>query len=197
MPEKAGNSLGAMVDLLAGTYTSMLEFQCRMLAPQHTWNVERYDRRENGVAEQQTIPLLREELRVGKRAVGGRRLVVRAGTKEVPVQEEVRLRSESVVIERRPITNAPKQDPEFRERTFEIVEVHEEPVVEKVVVQAEEVVIGRFTREHTAMVKGRVRVMDVEVDEHQAAPMLAHHGDKPQESRAAPAPTRARRRRTK
>lgn len=197
MPEKAGNSLGAMVDLLAGTYTSMLEFQRRILAPQHIWNVERYDRRENDVPEQQTIPLLREELRVGKRAVGGRRLVVRAVTKQVPVQEQVKLRSESVVIERRPIANAPTEDPEFRERTFEIVEMHEEPVVEKVVVQAEEVVMGRFTREHTATVKGNVRVMDVEVSERQAVPMLAHHGDKPHQSRAAPAPARGRRRRTK
>src|ERR1051326_4313977 len=100
MPDKAGNSLFTIVDLLAGTYASMLDLQRRMLAPQHAWSVERYDRRENETTEQ-TIPLPREELRVGKRAVGGRKLVVRAVVKQVPVQEQVRLLSESVVIERR------------------------------------------------------------------------------------------------
>jgi stress response protein YsnF len=183
-----------MVDLLTGTYASMLELQRRILAPQHAWSVERYDRRASETTEQ-TLPLPREELRVSKRAVGGRKVVVRAVVKHVPVQEQVRLLSESVVIQRRAAADSTSDDPEFRERTFEVIEMHEEPVVEKVVVQAEEVVVGRLTREHVATVKGNVRVMDVEVEEHQAAPLLAHHGDKPKGHRPAPAPARGRRRR--
>jgi stress response protein YsnF len=56
------------------------------------------------VVQEEHIPLVEEELRVGKREVnrGGAR--VRSYVREVPVHEQVSLREEHVDVERRPVS---------------------------------------------------------------------------------------------
>ena len=49
------------------------------------------------------IPVYEEQLRVGKRDVSHGRVRIRSYVVETPVNEQVRLRSESVQVERKPV----------------------------------------------------------------------------------------------
>jgi stress response protein YsnF len=118
---------------------------------------------EFGQAEH-VIPVPREELQIGKRQVmSSKAFRVRTTVKEVPVEEHVDLRTESVVIERRPSTSPPGSDA-FQESLVEVHEMHEEPVVAKVVRQGEEVVISKAVGTRRATIRDVVRETHVEVD---------------------------------
>lgn len=111
------------------------------------------------------IPVVEEQLQVGKREVqrGGARVFQRVTDK--PVEEQVRLREEHVKVERRPV-NQPAQQADlnaFKEGSIEVRETAEEPVIGKTARVVEEVVVGKETRERTETVKDTVRRTDVEV----------------------------------
>jgi uncharacterized protein (TIGR02271 family) len=119
------------------------------------------------LAGETRIPIAREELRVGKREVGGGRVRVRAYTIERPVQEDVTLRRDSVEIERRPASGAaaaPGADP-FRERTVEVEERREEAVVSKDARVEEELVVRQRAEEERRTIQDKVRETKVEVDD--------------------------------
>jgi stress response protein YsnF len=91
------------------------------------------------------IPVVEEELQVGTRQVrrGGVRLYTRVV--ERPVEETVRLRDETVHVERRP-ANRPASEADVaaaKEGTVEVTETDEEPLVRKQarVVEANRVII--------------------------------------------------------
>jgi uncharacterized protein (TIGR02271 family) len=116
---------------------------------------------------EQRIPVVEEELRVGKRQVerGGIRVYARAT--ETPVEEQVTLREEHVRVERRPVDRPATPgdfDEAFREGTIEVTERAEEPVVQKQVRVVEEVVIGKEATERTETVRDTVRRTEVEVE---------------------------------
>jgi stress response protein YsnF len=71
----------------------------------------------DNVVEEERIPLIQEELRVGKREVerGGAR--VRSYVEERPVSEQVNLREEHVSIERHPVDQQLSSS-DFADRTF-------------------------------------------------------------------------------
>jgi stress response protein YsnF len=113
---------------------------------------------------EQVIPVVKEELAVGKRAAE-RRYRIRTYTVETPVEENVHLRDERVVIERRPATSGVAADPDAaRDREFEVVERHEEPVVEKRVRPVEEVVVRREAADRVETVRDTVRETKVDVN---------------------------------
>ena len=121
---------------------------------------------EIGGTEEQIIPIPREELQVGKRQVQSAK-VYRVSTTvvEVPVEEQVKLRAETVVIERRPTTGTTVRGGEsFQDRVIEVHEMYEEPVIGKVITQAEEMVIYKTLSERTATVRETVRQTRVNVD---------------------------------
>lgn len=131
-----------------------------------TDNVEtnRADLAEGGAAR---IPVIEEELRVGKREVEGGGVRVRTRVVERPVEEAVRLREERVNVERRPV-NRPVTDTDlntFREGTFELRERSEEAVVDKTARVVEEVAINKEVGERTETVRDTVRKTDVDVQE--------------------------------
>jgi uncharacterized protein (TIGR02271 family) len=113
-----------------------------------------------------TIPVVEEELKVGKREVERGGVRVESRVKETPVTEEVQLREERVHVERRPVdrpvTNA---DAAFREGTLEVTERAEEAVVSKSARVVEEVVVGKQVEEHTETVRDTLRRTDVDVQE--------------------------------
>jgi uncharacterized protein (TIGR02271 family) len=161
-------SMFPFVDLMLNSYAMMIGFQRQVMAPLNQLPAIRRAERsqEIGTTEEQVIPITREELRIGKRQTNRAKVYrVRSTVKEVPVEEQVTLRSETVLIERRPVTTRPAEDDSFREHMLEVRETYEEPVVGKAIVQTEEVVIGKTVTEHTATVRDTVRVTDVEVDE--------------------------------
>ncbi len=122
------------------------------------------------VVEEQRIPIVEEELRVGKREVtrGGAR--VRSYVREVPVQEQVTLREEHVSVERRPVQQQPAQatgnaEELLQDREIEMIETKEEAVVQKVASVREEVVVRKTAEEHVEQVSDTVRHTEVDVEE--------------------------------
>lgn len=109
------------------------------------------------------IPVVEEQLAVGKREVqsGGVRVIKRV--RDVPVSESVELRAEHVHVERHPV-NQPAGADAFREQTIELRETAEEPVVQKTARVVEEVVVGKDVRERTEHIQDSVRRTDVEVE---------------------------------
>lgn len=121
---------------------------------------------------EQAIPVVQEDLRVGKRQVQrGVRIYQHVTTQ--PVEKQVQLRDERVTVERRPVdrpATAPKGDVAnaFQEKSYRVTETHEEPVVEKMARVVEEVVVHKEANVHTETVRDQVRRTDVEVKQEAA-----------------------------
>jgi stress response protein YsnF len=117
-----------------------------------------------GSEGEQVIPVVKEELDVGKRPVE-RRLRIRTYQVTRPVEEDVTLRDERVVVERRPVAGEQVGGAEgLQEREFDVVERHEEPVVEKRPRTAEEVVVHKEAAERKEQVRDTVRETKVDID---------------------------------
>lgn len=113
---------------------------------------------------EEVIPVVNEELVVGKRTTEKRRLV-RTHVIERPVQETVELKDETVIVERRPVSGARSAvKGEIQDREFEIIERHQEPVVEKRARAVEEVIIKKNVKSRTETIDDTVRETEVEVE---------------------------------
>jgi uncharacterized protein (TIGR02271 family) len=114
----------------------------------------------------EAIPIVEENLEVGKREVNRGRVRVHSHTVETPVQEQVTLRDEHVSVERRavdrPVTGG---EDLFRDRTIEAVEHDEEAVVSKQARVKEELVIDKDVEQRTQTVSDTVRHTEVEVED--------------------------------
>ena len=112
------------------------------------------------------MPVVEEELRVGKREVERGGVRVESRVEERPVEKEVRLQEEHVRVERRPV-DRPVGDAEglFKEGTIEVTERAEVPVVAKEARVVEEVVVNKEVGERTETVRDTVRRTDVNVEE--------------------------------
>jgi stress response protein YsnF len=110
---------------------------------------------------EQVIPLPREELKVGKRVTDTVRHI-RTHVVEEPVEKDVRLQDERMVIERRPATT--RAGGSLAERDYEIHERHEEPVIEKATRTDEELVVRKEARERTEHVRDKVRRTRADVE---------------------------------
>ena len=124
-----------------------------------------------GQTEEEVIPVVKEELAIGKQA-SERRYRIRSYVVETPVEREVTLRDERVIVERRPITGdyvvGTTDIPQ--EREIEIIERHEEPVVEKQARNVEEIVVHKEATERTETVRDTVRETRVDVENEAGAP---------------------------
>jgi uncharacterized protein (TIGR02271 family) len=114
----------------------------------------------------ESIPVVEEQIRIGKRQAAGGSVRVRSYVVETPVEESVTLREEHVSVERRPV-DRPVQpgDDAFRERTVEATERREEAVVSKEARVTEEVVVRKEAGERTETVRDTVRRTEVEVED--------------------------------
>lgn len=113
------------------------------------------------------IPVVEEQLRVGKRDVNNGSVRVRSYTVETPVSETVNLRDENVSIERRSV-DRPVADAEaaFQDRTIEAEEYREEAVVSKTATVTEEVLVKKTESERTEQIDDTVRHIEVEVEDN-------------------------------
>jgi uncharacterized protein (TIGR02271 family) len=117
-------------------------------------------------AGETTLPVVEEQLQVGKREVqrGGIRVISRAV--ERPVEETVSLREERASVERRPADRtATDADQAFKEQSFEVRETAEEAVVGKTARVVEDVVIGKESSTRDKTIQDTVRKTDVEVEQ--------------------------------
>ena len=112
------------------------------------------------------IPIVEEELAVGKRQVQGGGARIHTRITERPVSEQVTLRQENVTVERHAVDRAVTEgDMAFQEQNFEVTETSEVPVVSKTARVVEEVVVGKTATEHTETVRDTVRRTDVDVED--------------------------------
>jgi len=113
------------------------------------------------------IPVVQEELHVGKRTVdaGGVRIYRRIV--EVPVNQQVALHDQHVRIERNPANRAATEGERIQagEQTVELTETREELIVSKAANVIEEVIVGRQASEHVERVRETVRRTEIEVEE--------------------------------
>lgn len=116
--------------------------------------------------ENEAIPVVQEELKVGKRAVlkGGVRVYSRVV--DQPVEETVRLHDETVRVDRTPVNReATSSDLNpGREQVFEVKEFAEEAVVSKSARVVEEVRVHKDATERTETVRENLRHTEVEVE---------------------------------
>jgi len=112
------------------------------------------------------IPVVEEELKVGKREVqrGGVRVYSRII--ETPVDQSIGLREEHVSVERRPV-NQPISTADataFKEQSIELRETAEEAVVQKSARVVEEVVVGKEVSQRQENIHDTVRRTEVQVE---------------------------------
>jgi uncharacterized protein (TIGR02271 family) len=119
------------------------------------------------MTDRASIPVVEENLNVSKREVekGGAR--IRSRIINRPVEENIRLREEHVVVNRRPvdreITDADMRN--FRPGEMELTERAEVPIVGKTARVVEEVEVGKNVTEREETIRDTVRSTDVDVEQ--------------------------------
>ncbi len=132
-------------------------------------------------AEEQRIPLVEDELRIGTREVvrGGAR--VRTKIVDTPVHEEVELLAEQASVDRRPV-NRRLTDEEvveaglLKERVIEISEMREEAVVSKETFVREELVVRKTVEQRIEHIDETVRRTEATVEDISAGTRPAFSG---------------------
>jgi len=134
--------------------------------------------------EEATIPVIEEELKVGKREVRRGGLRVYRRVIEQPVEETVRLRDETVHVERQPVNRPVSTETGlFQDETIEMTEIGEEPVVSKQARVVEEVTLHKDVAERDATIRDTLKRTDVEVQPTSGAAAMAQSGWDDQEFR--------------
>ena len=112
------------------------------------------------------IPVIKEELEVGKRTVGTGGVRVYARTVSTPVTESIGLRSEHAQVERRPVDRAATAADlkNLHDRTIEVKETAERAVVSKTARVVEEVSVAKTVEERTENISDNLRHTEVEVE---------------------------------
>jgi uncharacterized protein (TIGR02271 family) len=119
-----------------------------------------------GTGQEARIPVVEEELKVGKRAVQRGGVRVYSHITERPASESIVLREEHVNVERHP-ADRPLSGADigaFKEGTIELTETAEEAVAAKEARVVEEVVVSKEATERTQTIEDTVRRTDVEVE---------------------------------
>jgi uncharacterized protein (TIGR02271 family) len=113
------------------------------------------------------VPIIEEELHVGKREVQGGGVRVNTRVEEVPVNEQVTLREETVDIHRKPVSRevTDADVATIQQGSFEVVEHDEQAVVSKQARVVEELHIKKNVEERVENIQDTVRRTDVDVDQ--------------------------------
>jgi len=113
------------------------------------------------------VPVVEEELQVGKREVAGGGVRVTSHVTEKPVEAQVNLREEHVIVDRHAV-DRPATEADLRtaaNTTIEMTETREQAIVNKEARVVEEVVVGKEVNQHTETVQDTVRHTDVDVQQ--------------------------------
>ncbi len=132
----------------------------------------RFDERANGQAAQRTtnsvevIPVGEESFHVGTRTVQGETTRLRRIVVETPVEQQVSLRTETVIVERRkPASTVPTTGDILTEKSVEMTDSFEVVETWKSVHLLEEIVLRTEVTEHTETVRDTVRRDEVKVEQ--------------------------------
>ncbi|HLL42241.1 MAG TPA: YsnF/AvaK domain-containing protein, partial [Segetibacter sp.] len=122
-----------------------------------------YRNRKSGDEEQATIPVIEEQLQVGKREVAKGGIRLRSRIVENEVQGNINLREEKIHVERTPVDRAANVT-DLKEQQIEVTERAEVPVVSKEARVVEEVSLSKEVTEKEESVKGTVRSTKVDIE---------------------------------
>jgi uncharacterized protein (TIGR02271 family) len=177
------NDLGAVdIDRRADYYRQTGYSGANASAPAYTADEAARDHENFRNRQGKTaVPVIEEELQVGKRAVQRGGVRIYSHVVNQPVEEQVNLREEHVRVERRP-ANRPVEAGDLarmRDQTIEVPETAEEVVISKRARVREEVVVGKETTERTETVRDNVRRTEVRVDPLNASGAEARTGNAP------------------
>jgi stress response protein YsnF len=142
------------VDALAGRQDHQRQFD----TPQGSGSEERENDR--------TIPVVEEDVHIGKREVETGGVRVRSRIVERPVEQNLRLREEHVRVERRKV-DRPVEDRDrqhFKEGTTEFIEHKEVPVVSKNARVVEEIHMSKQVSERQEKVRDTEKKSQVDVE---------------------------------
>lgn len=116
--------------------------------------------------ESRSIPIIEEEVNVGKKEVRRGGVRVHSRIIERPVEETLRLREERVHVERNPVSReASEADLEnFHEETIEMNEYGEEAMVSKKARVVEEVRVGKEVHEREETIHETERKTEVDIE---------------------------------
>ena len=113
---------------------------------------------------EEVLSLSEESLQVGKREVDRGTTRVRRYVVERPIEEQIRLRNETVSVFRRPVTaGATVGSDAFTDRVITMNETDEEAVVAKSAHVVEEVVVQKAVEERVETVRDTLRREEVEI----------------------------------
>lgn len=116
-------------------------------------------------AGEEVLALAEEQINVGKRLVQGGTTRIRRFVIETPVEAQVTLHEEHARVLRRASADPNYiRNIDWTDKTIEITETAEEPIVTKSVHITEEVVIQREGTDHVKTLRDKVRRQQVEVE---------------------------------
>jgi stress response protein YsnF len=117
------------------------------------------------VSGEDVLVLAEEQINVGKRLVQGGTTRIRRFIVETPVEQQVTLHEEHARVLRRASADPNYiRDIDWTDKTIDITETAEEPVVTKSVHVTEEVVIQKEGSDHVQTLRDKVRRQEVEVE---------------------------------
>jgi uncharacterized protein (TIGR02271 family) len=118
-----------------------------------------------GAGRDEVLRLAEEQISVGKRLIQEGTTRIRRFVIERPVEAQVTLHEEHARVIRRAVTDPESvRDVDWSEKTIEVNETNEEPVVTKDCRITEEVVIGKEGSDHVETVRDKVRRQQVDVE---------------------------------
>jgi stress response protein YsnF len=138
------------------------------------------------VESEQVVSLGEEVLTVGTRMVPGKTTRVRRVVVESPVQQEVTLRTETVIVEHRRPLSAAGQDV-LTEVTYEMSDFNEVPVVTKSVHVTEEVVLRKEVTARLETIHDTVKRDKLEIEDQTNLPVVFNAAAAQEEKRQAAA----------
>jgi stress response protein YsnF len=119
------------------------------------------------VVEEEVVPVVAEEVEIGKSQVSKGGMKVTTEVTETPVGETVQLREEKVDVEHHKadrVLSHREAEAAFEEKTLEMTATSETPKVTKEAHVVEEVVLSKKAAEHEKAVEASVRRTDVKIE---------------------------------
>jgi len=132
----------------------------------NTSTTDTYSTNITGNEQNTTIPVIEENVQIGKQQVRTGGAYIRSRVVEKPIEETVNLREEHVNIQRNPVDRpADKTDFDtFKEGVIELEERAEVPVVNKEARVVEEITVNKDVTERTETVRDTVRKTEVDIE---------------------------------
>jgi stress response protein YsnF len=135
----------------------------------------------------QVIAIGEEQLEVSTRRISGATTRVRRVVRQVPVERQVELHDESVIVERHDEDNGLYNGTDaLVEREYAMSDTREVPVIVKRMRVRGQVVLRKHSTSRTEVVRETVRRADVEVEQPQRMPVIVAKEDVREEYHAGP-----------